>query len=150
MGRICVGAFVLLTVLTHVHPKSACAQDPGPPPPPTNERPAQIGCAYVQYCDYPNHAAGTVCRTYPGCSITEETTADCEQDIETVCGDATAPVWFCNQSSTTCELPMTYQRFALDFDLQGLAGHAIETRVYWHGVSYIKLDKIDVHTVDRP
>jgi hypothetical protein len=42
--------------------------------------------------------------------------------------------------------PGVYQRFGLDFGLDGRAGHRIETRVYWHDISYVKLDKIIVNT----
>jgi hypothetical protein len=42
--------------------------------------------------------------------------------------------------------PGVYQRFGLDFGLDGRAGHRIETRVYWHDISYVKLDKIVVNT----
>ena len=101
-GAICASAIFLMTLASQ---QGASAQDPGRPPPPTAERAPQIGCVYVQYCDYPSHEAGTVCRTYPGCSISDATVAECEQDIVTVCGESTDPVWFCNQSSTTCELP---------------------------------------------
>jgi hypothetical protein len=39
-----------------------------------------------------------------------------------------------------------YQGFSLTFSLAGRSGHAIETRVYWHDVSYMKLDKVVVRT----
>lgn len=37
-----------------------------------------------------------------------------------------------------------YQDFTLDFNLAGRLGHAIETRVRWHDVSYVRVDKITV------
>ena len=42
----------------------------------------------------------------------------------------------------------TYQRFGLDFNLDGRAGHGIETRVYWHDVSYVRVDKVVVNAAD--
>jgi hypothetical protein len=36
----------------------------------------------------------------------------------------------------------TYQRFTVDVDLTGRAGHRMETRVFWHDVSFVKLDKV--------
>ncbi len=41
-----------------------------------------------------------------------------------------------------------YQRFAVDFGLDGRAGHRIEARVDWQDVSYVKLDKIVVNVAD--
>jgi hypothetical protein len=43
---------------------------------------------------------------------------------------------------------LTYQRFAVDVDLRGRAGHQMETRVFWHDVSFVKLDKVTVHVAD--
>jgi hypothetical protein len=40
--------------------------------------------------------------------------------------------------------PMTYQDVVLDVDLSGRAGHALETRVFWHDVSYVRLDRVEV------
>jgi hypothetical protein len=37
-----------------------------------------------------------------------------------------------------------YRDFALDFDLAGRAHHAIETRVYWRDISYVRLDRVVV------
>jgi hypothetical protein len=44
----------------------------------------------------------------------------------------------------------TYQRFTLDVDLDGRAGHRMETRVYWHDVSYVKLDRVVVNAAATP
>jgi hypothetical protein len=38
--------------------------------------------------------------------------------------------------------PLTYADFSLDFNLQGRSGHAIETRVWWHDISHLKVDKV--------
>jgi hypothetical protein len=43
---------------------------------------------------------------------------------------------------------MTYQRFALNVDLAGRAGHSLEARVWWHDIAYVKLDKVVVNTAD--
>lgn len=42
----------------------------------------------------------------------------------------------------------TYQRFTLDIDLAGRAGHRMETRVFWHDVSFVKLDKVVLDLAD--
>jgi hypothetical protein len=39
---------------------------------------------------------------------------------------------------------MTYQGFSLEADLSGCAGHTMETRVYWHDIAYVRLDKVTV------
>ena len=44
----------------------------------------------------------------------------------------------------------TYQRFAINFDLEGREGHSMETRVWWHDISYVRVDKVIVHASDRP
>jgi hypothetical protein len=44
--------------------------------------------------------------------------------------------------------PFAYQGFALDADLAGRAGHRMEARVYWHDISYVRVDKVTVTTVD--
>lgn len=44
--------------------------------------------------------------------------------------------------------PSAYQRFGLDFNLDGRAGHSLEVRVYWHDISYVRLDKIVVSAAD--
>ena len=41
-----------------------------------------------------------------------------------------------------------YQAFTLNAELQGRAGHTMEARVYWHDTSYVRLDKVEVRTVD--
>ena len=33
--------------------------------------------------------------------------------------------------------PFEYQNFSLEVDLTGRAGHQIETRVFWHDISYV-------------
>jgi hypothetical protein len=43
--------------------------------------------------------------------------------------------------------PGVYQRFGLDADLAGTAGHKMETRVWWMDVSYVRLQKVLLHTV---
>ncbi len=40
--------------------------------------------------------------------------------------------------------PFMYQDISLDFSLSGRLGHSIETRVYWHDISYVKVDKVSV------
>jgi|GEM_PF-4813172 len=40
--------------------------------------------------------------------------------------------------------PYMYRDFSLGFSLDNRLGHAIETRVYWHDISYVKVDKISV------
>jgi hypothetical protein len=44
--------------------------------------------------------------------------------------------------------PFAYQRFAVNFDLVGRSGHAMETRVYWRDLSYVKVDKVVVSMGD--
>jgi hypothetical protein len=44
----------------------------------------------------------------------------------------------------------TYQRFTLNADLEGSAGHRMETRVFWHDVSFVKLDKVFVNLASAP
>ncbi|MET0341210.1 MAG: polymorphic toxin type 44 domain-containing protein [Polyangiales bacterium] len=91
-------------------PRSTAADDAKPParpaawPPPTSEStPSRNGCVYVQYCDHPNHAAGTVCRTLPGCSISSATSTECARDAEAVCGTRVIrPRWLCDVGSKDC------------------------------------------------
>lgn len=40
----------------------------------------------------------------------------------------------------------TYQAFEVTADLTGRKGHTLESRVYWHDVAYIKLDRVVVAT----
>ncbi|MCP3061127.1 hypothetical protein LXT21_20305 [Myxococcus sp. K38C18041901] len=40
--------------------------------------------------------------------------------------------------------PFMFHDFSLGFSLDGRLGHAIETRVYWHDISYVKVDRISV------
>jgi hypothetical protein len=40
--------------------------------------------------------------------------------------------------------PFTYESFSLAINLEGLEGHAMETRVYWHANAFVKLDKVTV------
>lgn len=67
-------------------------------------------CTYIQECDYPNHAAGTVCRLYttaPGCGDINANINECRREIALpqLCGGrATPPFWYCNKSSTDCRL----------------------------------------------
>jgi hypothetical protein len=44
----------------------------------------------------------------------------------------------------------TYQRFAINFDLEGREGHRMETRVWWHDISYVRVDKVIVNVANRP
>jgi len=37
-----------------------------------------------------------------------------------------------------------YQDFSVTFDMFGRSGHRMEARVYWHDISYVRLDKITV------
>jgi hypothetical protein len=77
---------------------------PGPRPPPTSEQPPRNGCVYIQYCDQPNHPAGTVCRTYPGCGVDQPAIDECLRDTRSVCGSAKGEYWLCNQSSDQCRV----------------------------------------------
>jgi hypothetical protein len=38
----------------------------------------------------------------------------------------------------------SYEPFMLPFDFAGREGHAMETRVYWHDLSYVRLDAVSV------
>jgi hypothetical protein len=49
---------------------------------------------------------------------------------------------------TELDVTMSYQPFSLNVDLGGRAGHAMETRVFWHDVSYVKLDRVTVKTAN--
>ena len=40
--------------------------------------------------------------------------------------------------------PFEYQDFYLETDLSGRAGHQIETRVFWHDLSYVRVDRVTV------
>ncbi len=42
--------------------------------------------------------------------------------------------------------PFQYQRFTVNGDLDGRAGHKMEMRLWWSGTSYVRLDKVLVHT----
>ena len=44
--------------------------------------------------------------------------------------------------------PMAFQRFTLDANLEGRAGHQMELRVYWQGVSYVKIGSAVVNVSD--
>ncbi|MFY1832280.1 hypothetical protein ACN47A_40665 [Myxococcus fulvus] len=44
----------------------------------------------------------------------------------------------------SCAQPVMYQDFSLGFSLDDRLGHAIETRVYWHDISYVKVDRVSV------
>lgn len=41
-----------------------------------------------------------------------------------------------------------YQRFVVNAELHGRIGHTLETRVFWHDISYVKLDKVVVNVAD--
>ena len=61
--------------------------------------------------------------------------------------DATSQVILASRQVHRHDLraPGAYQRFRLDFPLDGRAGHAFETRIYWHDTSYVKVDKVVVN-----
>ena len=40
--------------------------------------------------------------------------------------------------------PFTYRNIHLDFDMVGRDGHRMETRLYWHDISYLRLDRVTV------
>jgi hypothetical protein len=42
--------------------------------------------------------------------------------------------------------PSLYQRFAINVDLTGRAGHKMEARVWWTDTSYVRVDRIVVNT----
>ncbi len=42
--------------------------------------------------------------------------------------------------------PFKYQRFTVNGNLEGRAGHHMEMRVWWSGSSYVRLEKMLVHT----
>jgi hypothetical protein len=44
----------------------------------------------------------------------------------------------------------TYQRVALNFDLEGRDGHSMEVRVWWHDISYVRIDKVVVNLAAKP
>ncbi|WP_394835341.1 hypothetical protein LVJ94_00255 [Pendulispora rubella] len=44
--------------------------------------------------------------------------------------------------------PHSFQRFTLQGNLDGRAGHKLEVRVYWHDISYVKVGSVAVHTSD--
>ncbi|MFH1436953.1 MAG: hypothetical protein ABIJ56_14690 [Pseudomonadota bacterium] len=39
------------------------------------------------------------------------------------------------------------QPFPPDADLSGRAGHAMEVRVWWHDIAFVRLDKVTVTTM---
>ncbi len=43
---------------------------------------------------------------------------------------------------------MTYQSFEIEFELTGACGHALTTRVWWHGNAYVRVDRLTVTTID--
>jgi len=49
---------------------------------------------------------------------------------------------------TELAAPFIYQGVALSADLAGCAGHRMEARVYWHDISYVRIDKVTVTTID--
>ncbi len=38
--------------------------------------------------------------------------------------------------------PFTYQDFNINFNNQGREGHRLETRLYWHDISYMRVDRV--------
>ena len=44
--------------------------------------------------------------------------------------------------------PWAYQPFALEANLAGRGGHVMESRVYWHDLSYVRVDKVTVLGLD--
>jgi hypothetical protein len=42
--------------------------------------------------------------------------------------------------------PQAAERFAVDADLSGRSGHAMETRVWWKDISYLRVDSLSVST----
>ena len=40
--------------------------------------------------------------------------------------------------------PMTYQDFALEFEMEGRVGHRMETRVFWRDISYKRVERVVV------
>lgn len=40
--------------------------------------------------------------------------------------------------------PFMYQDFALDFTLDGRLGHQMETRIKWHDIAYLKVDRVSI------
>jgi hypothetical protein len=40
--------------------------------------------------------------------------------------------------------PFAYQDFEIEVDLMGRANHQIETRVFWHDISYVRVDRVTV------
>ena len=42
------------------------------------------------------------------------------------------------------DLPFTYRNIAFDFDMTGREGHRMETRLYWHDISYLRLDRVTI------
>jgi len=40
--------------------------------------------------------------------------------------------------------PFAYQAFTLPFDNRGRAGHAMEARVFWHDISYVRVDRVTI------
>ncbi|MEC9071182.1 MAG: hypothetical protein VX938_02330, partial [Myxococcota bacterium] len=61
--------------------------------------------------------------------------------------DATAGQILASQevSRDDFNAPFVYQDFLLSFALDGLEGHAMETRVYWKANAYIEVDKVTVN-----
>jgi hypothetical protein len=43
------------------------------------------------------------------------------------------------------EAPFTYQDFTINFSTAGRMGHPMETRVFWHDISYVRADRVVVH-----
>ena len=60
--------------------------------------------------------------------------------------DATAGAVLASREITRTEFntPFVFQDFALDFDATGIANHALEARVYWHDVSFVKVSTVSI------
>ena len=42
------------------------------------------------------------------------------------------------------DLPFTYRNIVFDFDMTNREGHRMETRLYWHDISYLRLDRVTI------
>ena len=38
--------------------------------------------------------------------------------------------------------PYSYQDFNINFNNRGREGHRLETRLYWHDISYMRVDRV--------
>lgn len=72
---------------------------------------------------------------------------DTEEEVVTIdVFDATAGESLVSRPVTRRQFiaPFRYEDFSLGVDLTGRAGHQIETRVFWHDISYVRVDRITV------